>query len=431
MPPKHGFLTAKAIGNRIKSKGLQKLRWFCQMCSKQCRDENGFKCHTMSESHQRMLLLVAETPEKFVDQFSADFEKAFMDQLKRTKNTKRVSASMFYNEYIADKEHLHMNSTKWSTLTEFVKYLGREGKCIVDETPKGWYIKYIDRDPEVVARQKELERREKLEKDDDEREAKLLAERIQRDKEAAARRGETLDEPQATELKRADDSEKIGFAVPSRRAETDGSSGASNASGGVGAFKSQLKALSAKATPKSGSESRDTGSSKKRKKSALELIKEEEEARKRKKELAARTSSVAAASKDVSQGARKDYWLKKGIVVKVLNKKLAGGKYYKCKGVVIEVVQRYGGKIRVQPSDPSESAKLLTLDQNDVETVIPKAGGLVLVVNGVYRGYEATLEAIHTKTFSCTIKLHSDSGAHGGKVVSDVAYEDICKLQLE
>jgi hypothetical protein len=38
-----GFLTPKAIANRIKSKGLQKLRWYCQMCEKQCRDENGFK----------------------------------------------------------------------------------------------------------------------------------------------------------------------------------------------------------------------------------------------------------------------------------------------------------------------------------------------------------------------------------------------------
>ena len=34
-----GFLTPKAIANRIKAKGLQKLRWYCQMCQKQCRDE--------------------------------------------------------------------------------------------------------------------------------------------------------------------------------------------------------------------------------------------------------------------------------------------------------------------------------------------------------------------------------------------------------
>lgn len=36
---KAGPLTPKAISNRIKAKGLQKLRWYCQMCQKQCRDE--------------------------------------------------------------------------------------------------------------------------------------------------------------------------------------------------------------------------------------------------------------------------------------------------------------------------------------------------------------------------------------------------------
>ena len=37
-----GFLTPKAISNRIKAKGLQKLRWYCQSCQKQCRDEVSF-----------------------------------------------------------------------------------------------------------------------------------------------------------------------------------------------------------------------------------------------------------------------------------------------------------------------------------------------------------------------------------------------------
>jgi len=91
---KAGFLTPKAIGNRIKAKGLQKLRWYCQMCQKQCRDENGFKCHLMSESHQRQLLLVADNPEKFVDSFSMEFCDDFMDLLRRQYGTKRVHANM-------------------------------------------------------------------------------------------------------------------------------------------------------------------------------------------------------------------------------------------------------------------------------------------------------------------------------------------------
>ena len=45
--------SSKWLGIKMKSKGLQKLRWYCQMCQKQCRDQNGFKCHISSESHQR------------------------------------------------------------------------------------------------------------------------------------------------------------------------------------------------------------------------------------------------------------------------------------------------------------------------------------------------------------------------------------------
>lgn len=45
-----------------------------------------------------------------------------------------------------------MNSTRWETLTGFVKYLGRTGKCTVDETEEGWFITWIDRDPETIAR---------------------------------------------------------------------------------------------------------------------------------------------------------------------------------------------------------------------------------------------------------------------------------------
>jgi len=33
-----------------------------------------------------------------------------------------------YNEYIQDRDHTHMNSTQWLTLTDFVKWMGREGE---------------------------------------------------------------------------------------------------------------------------------------------------------------------------------------------------------------------------------------------------------------------------------------------------------------
>lgn len=55
----------------------------------------------------------------------------------------RIAAHVVYNEYIQDKHHVHMNSTQWLTLTDFVKHLGREGICKVEETPKGWFITLV------------------------------------------------------------------------------------------------------------------------------------------------------------------------------------------------------------------------------------------------------------------------------------------------
>lgn len=40
------------------------------MCQKQCRDENGFKCHTMSESHLRQMRVYSEDPTRIMEEFS-------------------------------------------------------------------------------------------------------------------------------------------------------------------------------------------------------------------------------------------------------------------------------------------------------------------------------------------------------------------------
>jgi hypothetical protein len=66
--------------------------------------------------------------------------------------TKRVRANQVYQEYISDKSHLHMNATRWVTLTEFVKHLGRSGIARVDETDKGWFLAWIDSSPKALAK---------------------------------------------------------------------------------------------------------------------------------------------------------------------------------------------------------------------------------------------------------------------------------------
>lgn len=136
----------------MKSKGLQRLRWYCQVCQKQCRDENGFKCHAQSEAHLRQMLVVGEHAGSHIANFSAQFQSEFVQLLSRRFGTKRVLANRVYQEFISDKHHLHMNATRWVTLTEFVKHLGRTGVARVDETEKGWFIAWIDNSPKALAK---------------------------------------------------------------------------------------------------------------------------------------------------------------------------------------------------------------------------------------------------------------------------------------
>ena len=149
------------------------------MCQKQCRDENGFKCHCMSERHQRQMLVFGQSPTRIVDGYSEEFEYYFLELMRRSHRFSRVAATVVYNEYINDRHHVHMNSTQWATLTDFVKHLGRSGKCKVDETPKGWFITYVDRDSETLLMENLKNTRVKAEEEKNEREIREQIERAE------------------------------------------------------------------------------------------------------------------------------------------------------------------------------------------------------------------------------------------------------------
>ncbi|CAI5636405.1 unnamed protein product [Oreochromis niloticus] len=373
---KADFLSPKAISNRIKAKGLQKLRWYCQMCQKQCRDENGFKCHCMSESHQRQLLLASENPTKFMDYFSDEFRSDFLELLRRRFGTKRVHNNIVYNEYISHREHIHMNSTQWETLTDFTKWLGREGFCKVDETPKGWYIQYIDRDPETIRRQEEQARKKKQELDDEERSARMIEEQVRK-----GRKGKDTDEaPVYTELKRESEEEKVAFNLGA----CSSVAGPSKSSSVLGASALKAASSSSSTSVKRKDSSSDSRGGEKKKKSALEEIIEMEKKKQQQQ-----------------QPVKTDYWLQPNIIVKVITKRL-GEKYHKKKAVIMEVRDKYTAVVKM-----IDSGDKLKLDQNHLETVIPAPGKRVLILNGPYRDVEALLDGIDEKNFSAALTLDS------------------------
>ncbi|KAG9231643.1 domain of Kin17 curved DNA-binding protein-domain-containing protein [Amylocarpus encephaloides] len=218
--PKAEIGSTKHLNNKLKSKGLQRLRWYCQVCERQMRDENGFKMHTQSESHVRQMLLVGEDPKKYINDYSNQFQRDFLQLLRTSHGEKKVQLNHFYQEYIANKEHVHMNSTKWPSLTEFAKFVGREGICRVEEDEKGVHMAWIDNSPEALRRQDAIRKKERQDKGDEEREQALIRQQVKRAKADAEERGvdEELDGPER-ELKRTD-GEKIKLSFGGKPSAT-------------------------------------------------------------------------------------------------------------------------------------------------------------------------------------------------------------------
>ncbi|CAI7609185.1 unnamed protein product [Penicillium glandicola] len=199
--------TTKAIGNKIKSKGLGRLRWFCQACEKQCRDENGFKCHTMTEAHVRQMMIIGEDPRKHIREFSREFERTFLDTLRTTHGTKPINVNHFYNQIVADKQ--------------FAAYLGREGKCRVEETDKGLVIAWIDNSPDTLRRREAILKKERQEKGDEEREQRLIQDQIKRAQQAAIASTTTDVEPEARLLQRKEGEKMtLNLGLGSKKTDT-------------------------------------------------------------------------------------------------------------------------------------------------------------------------------------------------------------------
>src|SRR5690606_21684887 len=143
-----------------KQKGLTRLRWYCQICEKACRDENAFKMHCQSESHLRRALEAGENFKAVQDDYSRQFLNEFVRQLKTAHGEKSIHANKFYQEIIARRDHVHLNATRWHSLTDFVKHLAREGIVRAEEKEDGIFIAWIDDSPEAMRRREAVRRKE-------------------------------------------------------------------------------------------------------------------------------------------------------------------------------------------------------------------------------------------------------------------------------
>jgi DNA/RNA-binding protein KIN17 len=181
----------------------------------------------MSESHVRNIQAFGDDARKAIQQNSNQFLSDFIKLLRTSHGEKKVDSNHFYQEYIRDRHHMHQNATKWASLTEFVKYLGREGICRVEgkeedsgRDGRGFMISWINNSPEALRRQDALRKKERQDKGDEERELQAINEQIRRARRDGMEEDEEKEEDDdpdnepATEIKRKDGEKiKLSFAT--------------------------------------------------------------------------------------------------------------------------------------------------------------------------------------------------------------------------
>ncbi|KAN0011841.1 hypothetical protein ACTFIU_007412 [Dictyostelium citrinum] len=406
-------LTPKQIANKIKAKGLQRLRWYCQLCEKQCRDENGFKCHISSEAHMRQMEVFSNKSSFIVSQYSKEFEEDFLRIMSRQFINSKVLANQVYAEYIKDRHHIHMNATEWTSLTEFVKYLGKTSKCIVEETPKGWYMTYINRDPDYVMRKELEEKKEKAELNEEERQRLQIEKQI---KELNKNKTEQ-EEVKPTQLSK-EDLEKMSsleFNIKPTTSSTTNNATINNFDKNIFDKVSTLKINDSNSNSNSSSSNYNNDQTNPKpyakKMSAIEeiMFKGKEKERQQKEKLECEKQQLQQQqqqhlnSDDKNNNNEEKPWIIKDIVVKIIDKELANGKYYKQKGYIVSVENEFLAKVKLL-----DSGDILKIDQTFLETVIPQIGSTVIIVNGKYRGKEATIKNVNFDDFNAKLYLEDN-----------------------
>jgi DNA/RNA-binding protein KIN17 len=261
------------------------------------------------------------------------------------------------------------------------------------------YITWIDREPETLAREEALAKRDKMSKDDDERMAEFVSKQVERERDKIKEKSSAADpdtchqdnaaQGSYTDLQRVTEDEKIildGLRLDQKPNLPLISPTTTSTNYSVKMQTAKKSCSSEKTVKKNVSSIKHI-----RKKSSIELIIEEEEAEKARKASKNREKSEMA-------------WLKIGIIVKITSKNL-GEIFYKQKGEILQVEHKFKALLKLT----NETQTKVTVDQSDLETVIPAEGRKVLILAGKYRGEIAILKNLNVDKFAANLVLQDDT----------------------
>ncbi len=127
---------------------------------------------------------------------------------------------------------------------------------------------------------------------------------------------------------------------------------------------------------------------------------------------------------DGQEDIRKKNWIRKDILVRIISKKLSKGAYYKRKGIINEVHDKFTAEVEIFDSGPDadDGGDIVEVDQDYLETVVPKEGKKVMILNGRGRGMLAKLISADNNKYRGTLELIED-----GIVLKKVDFDDFSK----
>jgi DNA/RNA-binding protein KIN17 len=376
--------------------------------------------------------LFSENAGSMMDSYSKDFARMYVETLRMRHGCSQINANNVYQEVIADKQHVHMNSTMWASLSDFVQYLGKTGQCVVEQNERGWYVTYIERDATKLERAEALQRREKGELAAEQ----AVSQRMQEQRVQAAialdKVGGTI-HTEATALQRTDGDATIQLALTTKKKKS--SSGGSSAADKIktkSVFGQDEDDDDEDEEPPHGPPlpppppplvpSRPTVTDKSNSKNSLSSLSSKK--RPRPADADTKNQKVQRLLPDDSDSVP---WLYKDILVRIVHKTLRDGRYFKRKAAVDELLDdnQTTARVTVLDSGPDkrDGGDVLELDQDDLETVVPKqTGKRVRILRGRYRGKRATVMELDKNKYRAVLEL-SD-----GTRLDRVDYDDFSKL---
>ncbi|KAM3133734.1 hypothetical protein pb186bvf_014143 [Paramecium bursaria] len=372
---------SQTYGKQKASKNA-KLKFYCQMCRKQCLDDDGFRCHTSSDHHMSMMRKYHENPEYYMELFSQDFQTAFLTVLKDKFKFAKVSGNEVYTELIKNVDHVHLNGTKWTLLNEFLYDIGQQGIVKYEKiNDHDGYVQMIDKSLAAIKKKKELDKKNKATK------KQLIDKHIQLQVDKNNNQEDLNHDNQEENQELQEIQGPISFEL-NIKPKND----------------SQLPILDIQEERKVWIDPK--------------LEKPPKKIDNLYQKLKYQNEKQGISLADVTSQEKDDAWIIKNIVVKIKDDKLQDGKFLDKKGWIKEVEGDYIAIVEIIGS----KKQTILIDQKNLETVIPKIGGKVIILNGVHRGKIGKLESVHQDNFSGSVYIENED------LCLEAPYEDFSKL---